>query len=150
MLRVIKSKVESNAMSALQRLRQNVQECFLADWRAFTVATRDDEWIMEHLVNFALGGKLFARRSALDQAYTKVADLICIDREKKDTKELLDEAKLMVGVRAAVTVTFVKMPLCRTNKSKAATLREVKRLIAALELEDFPAPIMNMLDDSAK
>ena len=35
---------------------------------------RDDELILEHLVNNAVGAKLFARRGALDQAFTKIMD----------------------------------------------------------------------------
>ena len=166
MLRVIDGKVRSQWLASLQRLRQNVQACFPENWRQFTVRNRDDELILEHLVNNAVGAKLFARRGALDQAFTKIMDSYDMlsattvqggppeqkmpQREIECTRTMLEEAKLVVGVRAAVTVALVKVAACKTAKSRAATIREVKRLIAALEIDHFPSAVMTILDESGQ
>ena len=166
MLRVIDGKVRSQWLASLQRLRQNVQACFPENWRQFTVKSRDDELILEHLANNAVGAKLFARRGALDQAFTKIMDSYDMlsattvqggppeqkmpQREIECSRTMLAEAKLVVGVRAAVTVALVKVAACKTAKSRAATIREVKRLIAALEVDDFPSAVMTILDESGQ
>ena len=67
-----------------------------------------------------------------------------------DDAELCEEAKLLVGARACLTVALVKLPECRTQKSKSATVRECKRLISGLKIKEFPVAITNILEDAGK
>lgn len=156
MLRIIEEKVRSQWLAALQHLRGSVAACYPENWRQYCITMRDDAWITEHLIQNPLGAKLLARRGALDQAFVKIfgahhmVAATIPERESTLTTELLTESKMMVGVRAALTVALTKMPLCKTAKSRAATLREVKRLIAALEIESFPSAVMTILDDASK
>ena len=64
-------------------------------------------------------------------------------------EDLLDVSKVMVGVRAAVTVLLTKLPAAKNVRSKSATVRETKRLIKSLKCKAFPAGINAMLDDAA-
>ena len=67
--------------------------------------------------------------------------------------ELFNESKTVVGVRAISTVTLVKLKekieaSKDAAKSKAAIVRETRRLIAALEVT-LPGALWTYLDEAA-
>ena len=55
-----------------------------------------------------------------------------------DDLELCEEAKVVVAARACLQVALVKIPECKTARSKAATMRECKRPISGLKVMEFP------------
>ena len=86
----------------------------------------------------------------IDDGSTKSEQEMKQDKAVQDkVEEVLEEAKLMVGVRAACSVILTKLPLAKSVNSKAATIRETKRLINGLKCKAFPAAINAWMDDAA-
>ena len=69
--------------------------------------------------------------------------------DKKAVGDLLEEAKTLVGVRAALSVAMRKLPRCVGARSKSATVREARRLISALQIKEFPVAVNAVLDAAA-
>ena len=153
MLRLYTSQMQSKWEAGLKHVISNLEKCIPEGWRDYTLVIRDDELIKQHIVANAELVHLLPRRNALlksselfDAATAKVK--FAEAPKKPDTTDLLTESKLMVAVRAGVTVVFAKLPLCKNAKSRSATLRETKRLIGALEVE-IPSQITKMMDEAA-
>ena len=64
----------------------------------------------------------------------------------KAVLEKLEEAQMMLALRACETVTLRKLPECKSQKSRTATLREAKRLVGKLEGPEIPAISFRRLD----
>lgn len=70
------------------------------------------------------------------------------DAERKSIDELVVTSKVILGVRAASSVTLVRIPEATSSKSKAGFVRECKRLIRALEIE-LPVVVLNAMEKAA-
>ena len=158
LLRLYVARMQSKWVAGLQKTKTNLEKCVPEDWRSYTLLARDDEMIVKNIVENQELLQLLPRRSALQKSVETFESVTrkfngnaaTLDTGKMPTgiDDLLEEAKLMVAIRAACSVTFEKLPLCKNQKSRAATLRETKRLISALEVE-IPTAITKMMDDAA-
>ena len=153
-LRLHTNAVKSSFVAVVHKVSTNLSSIIPAEWRTFTIVARQDEVILEKIVNSSTLDSLLARRSALSNSWKIYGPIVSMlmqkvlpanrqasqkdyDKLAKDTEELLSEALMMVAVRASTSVAFVNIPCCKGSKSKAATLREAKRLVASLGLQDF-------------
>ena len=67
---------------------------------------------------------------------------------KKECNDLADDGKAMVAIRAVCAVTYIKLPKADNAKSKTALVREVKRLVAALDVS-IDTRLWDKLQDAA-
>merc|ERR1712217_942874 len=58
----------------------------------------------------------------------------------------ISEAKLLMGIRAASTVTYLRLPEAKSEKSRGSYIRECKRLVAALGIS-LPTSVVNALEN---
>ena len=70
------------------------------------------------------------------------------EKLEKLVSEKLNEGKLMLAVRACENVTLKKIPECKSQKSRASTAREAKRLIGKLEGPAVPGICLTRLDEA--
>ena len=68
---------------------------------------------------------------------------------EKEYDELMDEAKMIIGIRAASTVTLVRLPAEARPKSRAGLVRETKRLIKHLEVQ-LPTCVISRLEQAGQ
>ena len=161
-LRNLAEKAQSFWSTGIDRLKSNVREGAPPDWKSYTIEQPDVEMIMEKIINNDATAKLASSMAALklgaknfDQAVRKLAEVLCSpgmllpDNFKGDVNQLAADGKIMVAVRATCTVTYVKLPKAETAKSKAGLVREVKRLIAALEVV-LDQKIWDQMNEAAK
>ena len=68
---------------------------------------------------------------------------------EKEYDELMDEAKMIIGIRAASTVTLVRLPTEARPKSRTGLVRETKRLIKHLEVQ-LPTCVISRLEQAGQ
>ena len=157
--RLTQEKCVSKWTCLMLRLRTNLVTSLPTDWKEFSVTNRDDERITSELLDhdhasrwIGLRASLIQGQQLMKQAYGNLTSPAPVMPKQidQDNQKVTDEAKMVVGVRAALSVALVKLPDCLTARSKSATLREAKRLLASLDIKDFPVAISNILEESAK
>ena len=99
------------------RLRANLQATFPEDWSRFCIDKRDDERILAEICNKPALDKLLptqaalkASLSSLESAIAKIKAEPINKKDQKAIEDLIVESRKMLGVRAASTVTLVKVP----------------------------------------
>ena len=148
-------KVIQFATKRMERLVDNLTSCFPTDWRSYTVRERDDEKVVSEICEGPKMSRITPRINLLKGAVKLVKETYSdlgvpwaeasIDERIGDA---IEEAKLLVGVRALSTVTLQKLPTESRPKSKAALMREAKRLVKMLEV-DIPTSIVTLLEQAA-
>ena len=120
------------------------------DWRKFTIEIRDDAKIMSEIIDNDDLNFLLPKLQALNISWVAYTTMLGYIGEKPtyEVAESCGEARLLIAVRAATTVTLRKLPSCLSGKSKAATVREAKKLIKDIDVV-VPAVIMQRMDDAA-
>jgi hypothetical protein len=153
----LKSKWTAGLQVILDALVHAIPE----NWKEFCVDDPDCDLILEHVVENPVLDKLLDMITDLTNAENTYKDALektsrpggpvndMDDKLKKSVKERLDEAKLLMAIRACENVTLKKLPLCKTQKSRASTAREAKRLIGKLEGPDVPSICMKRLDEAS-
>ena len=120
------------------------------DWRKYVIEIRDDAKIMSEIVDNAALCEILPKLGAVTASWSAYTTMLGYFDEKPtfEVHKSIEEARLMIAVRAATTVTLRKLPSCSISKSKAATLREAKKLIKDIEVV-VPACIMQRMDEAA-
>ena len=132
--------------SSFARRQQNLKSKLPEDWQDIAIDNRDDERILSEIVDAPQNGLWMPLRTALQNSwgeFKKVSEKV-ESKLEKEVEDLLEEVKLIIGVRAACSVALRKLPLCKGFMSKSATLRECKRLLGALEIKELPCCVPNV------
>ena len=122
---------------------------------SFVWDSRDDTKILNCMVNNENLDRLLPRQNALKQSKATYENMVLQiggcglkEEEAKTIDGIIADSKLVLGVRAASTVTIVKIPQGKTQKSRQGFVRECKRLITALGVE-LPTAVLNAMEQAA-
>jgi hypothetical protein len=151
-LRVLAAEIRSFWLAGLTRLKGNLEATYPRDWRSFCVDARDAQKILTDVCNTRALDKLLPAQSALkdgfaafENATTKINASGVGPQLDGQIAALILDSKQMLGVRAASTVTLVKIPAAPTAKSRSGFARECRRLIKALNIT-LPMCILSEMD----
>ncbi len=154
--RVLGNEIRATWVTGVQRLADGLMNVIPKDWRRYTVEERDDKLIMQHVVNNEALNCLLARQSALqasatdfDAAMVRLAAPAMDPPQVQTITSLVEEAKVLIAIRAASTVTLVRLPAATTPKSKQGFVRECKRLVAALQIV-LPGSVLAAMESAAQ
>ena len=155
--RTLRDKAFAKWIESLELLMKNVFECIPEDWQSYTVESKDDVKIIEHIVNNDALSNIMAHSDALKHARDSMEDALpslMLDKSeaplKFDTQfeermdKLYNEGKLLLAARAACTVELKKLPAAKNAKSKVALVRETSRLIGRLEIKGFASELARL------
>ena len=138
--------------SAIVRLKANIERVFPDDYWEFTVESRDDSKILEHIVNNEELENILPMTRALKAGVCDVENTLStihagsLNSKLKQSCDSLDEkSKVLLGIRASSTVTLVRLPEATSQKSKVSYIRECKRLVKALQIT-LPTAVLNALE----
>ena len=155
--RTLRDKAFAKWIESLELLMKNVFECIPEDWQSYTVESKDDVKINEHIVNNDALSNIMAHSDSLKNARDTIKDALpslMLDtfeaplkfdtqfEERMDT--LHNEGKLLLAARAACTVELKKLPAAKNAKSKVALVRETSRLIGRLEIKGFASELARL------
>ena len=153
--RIIIDDWRSQWVAGLERMKSNLQATFPQDWPTFCVEDRDEIRILEEVCHNSKLDKLLPCQTSLKDSMSSFSKTMSLLKAKQLTPGetnvfdgVIADSKRMLGVRAASTVTLVKLPGTAAAKSKAGFLRECKRLLAALQI-DVPTVVLNALEAAA-
>jgi hypothetical protein len=153
--RVLVSDVRGLWLAGVSRLLSNLEATYPADWRSFTVDQRDNKRIIDEICNNESLAKLLPCQTALKEAQTDFESAMAKIGDSSIPKDLYDKianifdnSKMMLGIRAASTVTLLRLPTATNLKSKISFVRECKRLIRALEIT-LPTAVLNAMEEAA-
>lgn len=153
--RIISEDWRSRWVAGLERMKCNLQGTFPQDWPTFCVENRNEARILEEVCHNSKLDKLLPCQTSLKDSLSNFSKTMSLLKAKQltpgETKvydDIITDSKRMLGVRAASTVTLVKIPSAMAAKSKAGFLRECKRLLAALQI-DVPTVVLNALETAA-
>jgi hypothetical protein len=153
--RLLVKECKSRWEGGIARLKANLDSSFPADWESFCVVDRNEERILEELCNNLNLDRLLPSQVALRDGLATFEKGICAigsdglsQQEKLAIEALIHTAKKVLGVRAASTVTLLRLPAATNSKSRQAFVRECKRLICALQI-DLPPAVLNAMDTAA-
>ena len=133
-------------------------QCIPEDWQSYTVESKDNEKILEHIVNNDALSHIMSRCDSRENARDTMEDALprlMLDEseaplkfdakfgERMDT--LHNEGKLLLAARAACTVALKKVPEPSNQKSKVGLVRETSRLIGKLEVKGVPSELARLI-----
>ena len=155
-LRFLCMELRSIWEATIERMIKNVINLFPDDYWYYTVENRDETKIKDHICNNPLLDGLLPSSQAVKQAKSVLAKIISefgigvqlSDAVGKKCVEVEEKAKVLLGIRAASTVTLIRLPQATTLKSKQGYLRECKRLVKALAIS-LPTSVCNALESAA-
>ena len=140
------------------RMLQNVKDGFPENYWTWTVTTRDPDIILKELCHSEKVDKMLPAMSALKAAISLCAPFFqslgaggIPAKIVRDADALHEKAKILIAIRAASTVTLIKLKDPEVQgrpRSVSAIMRECKRLIAALGVT-VPAIVMSCLEEAA-
>ena len=153
--RLLAEEWRSRWACGLQRLKDLLKGTYPTDWRSFCIDQRDEDRILNELCNNHALDKLLPTQKALQdglatlgKANASLGTKQLTDGELAAFEALVQDSKIVFGIRAASTVSLVKIPSACNAKSKQAFLRECKRLLAALQIQ-LPAVVLNKMEEAA-
>ena len=161
MLRNFAERIKSTLLDTLDRLKTNVRKGVPEDWKSYCVEDVDGDRVIEEIVKNPFSIKLAASMNAMKKGAKSLGHIVsklaeachspgmCMPETfKKECNDLADDGKAMVAIRAVCAVTYIKLPKADNAKSKTALVREVKRLVAALDVS-IDTRLWDKLQDAA-
>jgi len=155
--RTLRDKAFAKWIESLEVLMKNVFECIPEDWQSYTIESKDDVKILEHIVNNDALSNIMAHSDSLKNARDTIKDALpslMLDTFeaplKFDTQfeermhTLYNEGKLLLAARAACTVELKKLPDAKNATIKVAVVRETSRLIGRLEIKGFASELARL------
>ena len=152
--RVLTTEMRSYWFTGLTRVKNNLEGIFPQGWEDFCVNARDEERIMTEICNNESFNRLLACQTSLKDAIASFEQAAAKIKAEPvgatfiaDAEQAITTSKKLLGVRAASSVTLIKIPSAPNPKSRQGFVRECKRLINTLNIT-LPTPILNAMDQA--